>query len=206
MRTALALASVLLGCSSGPPAGYSRAASAKPPVKVDPPRDRDREACAALCTKEAACPGTDLKVCTATCDADRRRMKPGFVSAYVSCFAPRLVCADEQAREKVHLECFDVALASFPRDDRNQRDMAEAVCDRGERCMGIGKLGRDACLQATLHPHESEVQLGQRVVDGLRPERVAAFRRCVDEAPCNKPDTSDDTVDRCYSKTIVEAP
>ena len=199
MRAALVLVLLAAGC------GAPRPPTPTPtPSPVLAPRDLDREACAELCAKESGCPGTDAKTCAATCDADRRRMKPGFVRAYVTCFAPRLVCGDEKAREKVHLECFDVALAGFPRDDRNQRDMAEPVCDRGERCMGLGKLGRDACLQATLNPQESEIRLGQRVVDALGPERVRAFRACVDGAPCAKPDTSDDTVDRCYTKTIVE--
>lgn len=125
------------------------------------------------------------------------------MSSYVRCFEPRLTCGDEAAREKLHLECFDRTLAQFPRDEQNQRDMAEAVCDRGERCMGLGKLGRDACMQATLNPQESEIRLGQRVVDALQRARVLAFRRCVDESPCAKPGASDDAVDRCYVQTIA---
>jgi len=165
--------------------------------------DPDRDACQALCAHEKRC-GSDEKVCAASCEADRRRMKPGFVTAYVRCFEPKMDCKtlDDKAREQLHLGCFDAALARFAHDDENQRDMAEAVCNRGERCLGLGKLGRDACMQATLNPQEPEVKLGQRLVDALRRDRVTAFRRCVDAAPCAKLDTHDDAVDTCYAKTI----
>lgn len=190
-----ALLSVLLLSACG--------ASAPSPAKKPPEvRDADRDACAELCAREAACHHDEG--CAATCDADRTRMKQGFVAAYVRCFAPKLSCTlDDKTREALHLECFDAALAGFGRDERNQRDMAEAVCDRGERCQGLGKLGRDACMQATLDPKEPEVKLGQRLVDALRRERVVAFRACVDAAPCAKLDASEDAVDGCYAKTIA---
>ncbi len=189
---------VLLGCASAP------GVAPKPAPAVDV----DAEACRRMCAREAAC-GADTKDCARSCSGDAARMKPGFVSRYGECFARELdaQCGklDDKAREAAHLRCFDATLAFFPRDDKNQRDMAEAVCDRGERCMGLGKLGRDACMQATLDPKEPEVQLGQRLVDALRPARVRAFRTCVDAAPCAKPETHDDVVDQCYARTIAGA-
>jgi hypothetical protein len=180
--------------------------------KVTPPRpvpvaiDEDRAACDRLCAREKAC-GADTKDCAASCAADVARMKEGFVATYVRCYLKDLdqKCGafDDKAREQTHLACFDVALAGSPRDEKNQRDMAEAVCDRGDRCLGLGKLGRDACLQATLDPHEEEVRLGQRLVDALRRERVVKFRTCVDKSPCPKLGDHDDVVDHCYSTTIA---
>jgi hypothetical protein len=82
------------------------------------------------------------------------------------------------------------------------------VCNRGERCQGLGTLGRDACLKATLDPKEPEVKLGQRLVDALRRDRVVAFRRCVDAAPCpelDAPAASDEAVESCYAQTIEGA-
>jgi hypothetical protein len=186
----------LLGCASPKPT------PPKPPVVID----EDRSACERLCAREKSC-GADTKDCANSCAADVVRMKTGFVASYVRCYLVDLdkKCGafDDKAREQAHLRCFDVALAGYPRDDKNQRDMAEAVCDRGERCLGIGKLGRDACIQATLDPHEDEVKLGQRLVDALRRERAAEFRTCVDKSPCQKPGEHDDAVDHCYSKTIA---
>jgi hypothetical protein len=199
-RAALMLLAGLVGC-----APVAAAPTVRPAPQPAEPLDLDREACAQLCSKERACPAVDDQGCLARCDADRRRMKPGFVATYARCFAPRHSCQPAE-REKAHLGCVDETLATFPRDERNQRDMAEAVCDRSERCMALGKLGRDACLQATLNPQESEIRLGQRIVDAFRPARVVAFRRCVDGAPCAKLGAADDVVDRCYAETIVEGP
>jgi len=186
----------VLGC------GAPRPAPAKPPVTID----EDIAACDRLCAREKAC-GADTKDCADTCAADRARMKSGFVASYVRCYIEILdkQCAafDDKQREQAHLKCFDVALAGFPRDAQNQRDMAEAVCNRGERCLGIGALGRDACIQATLDPHEDEVKLGQRLVDALRRERVVEFRTCVDESPCRTTSEHDIAVDSCYEKTIA---
>lgn len=183
--------------------GSPRPPTPKPaPVVVD----EDSAACDRLCAREKAC-GADTKDCAKTCAADVARMKAGFVASYVRCYVADLDkhCSnfDDKAREQTHLGCFDVALAGFARDDKNQRDMAEAVCDRGERCLGLGKMGRDACIQATLDPHEEEVKLGQRLVDALRRERVREFRACVDGAPCAKLGEHDEVVERCYSKTIA---
>jgi hypothetical protein len=180
------------------------AAAAKPAPQ--PPVDADADGCKRLCAREASC-GADTKDCAASCSADARRMKPGFIARYSTCFVAELdkSCGklDDKVREAAHLRCFDATLAYFPRDEQNQRDMAEAVCNRGERCMGLGKLGRDACMQATLDPKEEEVKLGQRLVDALRPARVKAFRTCVDAAPCAKLETHDDAVDGCYARTIA---
>jgi hypothetical protein len=168
--------------------------------------DPDPAACERLCAREDAC-GSSASDCRKTCAADAARMKQGFVAGYVECFLRDLDAHcksfDDQAREAAHLRCFDTAVAAFPRDPQNQRDMAEAVCNRGERCQGLGALGRDACIQATLHPHEAEVQLGQHLVDALRRSRVVEFRACVDRAPCPPLDTYDDAVDHCYAKTIA---
>lgn len=187
---------LLLGCSP----------ATAPPKPAPPNVDVDAAACAELCKKEKAC-GADTKDCSASCAADAARMKPGFVARYGDCFLRELdaKCGklDDKAREDAHLRCFDATLAYFPRDLKNQRDMAEAVCNRGERCMGLGKLGRDACMQATLDPKEPEVKLGQRLVDALRPARVIAFRKCVDDAACAKLETHDDAVDQCYAHTIA---
>jgi hypothetical protein len=187
---------LVLGCAAAPVPAKA--------VPVDP----DAEACKRLCAREAAC-GADTKDCATSCSADTHRMKPGFIARYSTCFVAELDKAchklDDKAREAAHLRCFDATLAFFPRDEKNQRDMAEAVCNRGERCMGLGKLGRDACMQATLDPQEAEVKLGQRLVDALRPARVQAFRACVDGAPCAKLETHDDAVDQCYARTIAGA-
>lgn len=187
---------LLLGCASAKPA----------PTPQPKPVDPDEGACSRLCAREKAC-GANVVDCDKTCTADRARMKPGFVGRYSECFLRELDARcgklDDKAREAAHLRCFDTTLAFFPRDDRNQRDMAEAVCNRGERCMGLGKIGRDACMQATLDPQEAEVKLGQRLVDALAPTRVAAFRACVDVAPCAKLEAHDDVVDQCYAQTIA---
>jgi hypothetical protein len=181
-------------------------AANKPAPAPTPKTDPDAESCKKLCAREKAC-GADTADCTKTCAADVARMKPGFVRIYGDCFLAELDqhCGkfDDKAREAAHLRCFDVTLASFARDEHNQRTMAEAVCNRGERCMGLGKLGRDACMQATLDPKEPEVKLGQRLVDALRRDRVDAFRTCVDAAPCAKLETHDDVVDQCYARTIA---
>lgn len=185
---------LLVGCAS----------SAPPPPK--PLVDPDRAACTRMCAREKEC-GADTADCSKSCAADAARMKPGFVARYAECFVQELNARcgklDDKAREDAHLRCFDKTLAFFPRDEKNQRDMAEAVCNRGERCMGLGKIGRDACMQATLDPKEPEVKLGQRLVDALRPGRVIAFRECVDRAACAKPETHDDAVDQCYARTIA---
>lgn len=181
------------------------------PSAPKPTPEPDRVACDDLCAREATCSPGGKASCLKTCEADRARMKPGFVAAYVRCYLPRLVPSaanprcDDAARDAAHLACFDEALAGFPRDEQNQRDMAVAVCDRGERCMGLGKLGRAACMQATLDPKEAEVKLGQRLVDALARDRVVAFRACVDAAPCAKPGEADTTVDDCYAKTIARS-
>jgi hypothetical protein len=192
------LAVLLFGC-----------AHERPPNDAARPmeRDFDAEACAKLCVEEKRC-GADLATCEKTCAEDGARMKRGFVAGYVQCFLPELhsSCPADEARTRAHDRCFDVALAPFPRDEQNQRDMAEAVCERGLRCQGIGTLGRDMCMQATLNPKEPEVRLGQRLVDGLRRERVIAFRKCVDSTPCAKLDAPDRAVDDCYAKTIAGAP
>ena len=192
------LAAIMMLTACGAP---KPAAIAKAPVVDD-----DRTACERLSQKERAC-GANASDCARACAADVARMKAGFVAAYVGCFLVVLdkKCAsfDDAMREQTHLRCFDTALAGFARDEKNQRDMAEAVCDRGERCLGIGKMGRDACLQATLDPHEAEVKLGQRLVDALRRERVAEFRACVDNASCPKVGEPDEVVERCYNKTIA---
>lgn len=180
--------------------------ASRPEPRPVPARDADEVACEKLCAREKSC-GADTTGCAKSCAADAARMKPGFVGKYTECFVHELDqrCGklDDKGREEAHLRCFDVAVAGFVRDDKNQRDMAEAVCNRGERCMGLGALGRDACMQATLEPKEAEVQLGQRLVDALRRERVAAFRQCVDQAPCAKLEAHDDAVDQCYARTIA---
>lgn len=194
--------------SEGVPADASANPGAAP---VSDAGDPDRAACDRLCAREQACSGVSSAPCRATCLADVARMKPGFVGAYVACFSAVLdaSCGDaglpDDARVRAHDRCFDQAVARFPRDDENQRDMAEAVCDRGLRCQGLDKLGRDACMKATLDPQEPEVKLGQRLVDALRRERVRAFRACVDASPCPGVDLHDDAVDRCYAKTIADA-
>lgn len=204
----LAASSVLAACPSPRPAPSGGAA----PPAAKPPVDEDREACVRLCAHERACGAvqTSETTCQETCEADVRRMKPGFVAAFVRCFVPELDrrCGDggafgETDREAAHDRCFDAAVSAFPRDDASQRDMAEAVCDRGDRCQGLGKVGRDACLQATLDPQEPEVKRGQRLVDALRRARAQAFRACVDQAPCPALDHHDDAVDDCYRKTIA---
>lgn len=198
MKAAALAVLLLLSCAAPP----KPSAVAEPPTPVDPEAP-DRAACERLCARERAC-GADVQACASTCEADRRRMKPGFVAAYVHCYAPLVACgaADEKAREQLHASCFDAALTGFGRDDHNQRAMAEAVCNRGERCLGLGPVGRDACLQATLDPKEPEVKLGQRLVDALRRERVVAFRTCVDASPCAGLGEADGAVDACYAKTI----
>ena len=189
------LLGLLLGC-----------APAKPLPTPRPPIDSEANACARLCAREKTC-GANVDGCDKSCNADRARMKPGFVARYSECFIRELDARcgklDDKAREAAHLRCFDATLAFFPHDDRNQRDMAEAVCNRGERCMGLGKVGRDACMQATLNPQEPEVKLGQRLVDALSAARVRAFRACVDAAPCAKLESHDDVVDQCYAQTIA---
>ncbi|MGZ3422199.1 MAG: hypothetical protein ACXVEE_30295 [Polyangiales bacterium] len=202
---ALALAllvSPLFGCASSAPKK-----TIEPAPRKLTAADVDGDACAHLCKEEVRC-GAELATCQKSCLADASRMKRGFVADYVRCFLPTLAksCPTDDERTKAHDRCFDVALAPFSRDVQNQRDMAEAVCDRGLRCQGIGTLGRDLCLQATLDPKEPEVKLGQRLVDGLRRDRVIAFKKCVDDAPCAKPDSPDRTVDDCYAKTIAGAP
>jgi hypothetical protein len=194
VRVALAIA-FAMGCASAPPKPIARE---KPVVP-----DLDAEACASLCKEEARC-GADASACKTSCAEDANRMKSGFVDRYVKCFLPTLAsCPTDAARVSAHDRCFDVALAPFGRDVDNQRDMASAVCERGLRCQGIGTLGRDLCMQATLDPKEPEVKLGQRLVDGLRRERVTAFKKCVDDAPCAKPDSPDDTVKDCYARSIA---
>jgi hypothetical protein len=194
VRIVLAIA-FTLGCSAAPP----RPIAHEEPVV----RDRDADACATLCKEEARC-GAEPSACTQSCAEDANRMKRGFVAAYVRCFLPTLSsCPSDAARLAAHDRCFDVALAPFARDRDNQRDMASAVCERGLRCQGIGALGRDLCMQATLDPKEPEVKLGQRLVDGLRRERVIAFKKCVDDAPCAKPDSPDAAVSDCYARSIA---
>lgn len=194
MRFVLSIA-LAMGCASAP---------GKPIVHEKPvARDRDAEACAVLCKEEARC-GADASTCKTSCAEDANRMKTGFVDGYVKCFLPTLAsCPDDASRVAAHDRCFDVALAPFGRDLENQRAMASAVCERGLRCQGIGTLGRDLCMQATLDPKEPEVKLGQRLVDGLRRERVIAFEKCVDDAPCAKPDSPDPTVNDCYARSIA---
>lgn len=197
MRLVLAIG-LAMGCASAPPK----------PIQPAPekPRDLDAEACATLCAREARC-GAEVAACKKSCAEDAARMKRGFVDRYVRCFLPTLdACPTDAARTAAHERCFDVALAPFGRDPDNQRDMASAVCERGLRCQGIGTLGRDLCMQATLDPKEPEVKLGQRLVDGLRRERVIAFKKCVDDAPCAKLDSPDRTVDDCYGRAIAGAP
>lgn len=203
----LLAASALVACASPrpapPPSGGAK--PAKPVV------DEDRQACVHLCAHERACRTEAASAeCEETCDADVRRMRPGFVAGFVRCFVPELDrrCGDggawsEEDREAAHDRCFDAAVSAFPRDDDSQRDMAEAVCDRGARCQGLGKVGRDACVQATLDPQEPESKRGQRLVDALRRERVRSFRACVDQAPCPALDQHDDAVDDCYRRSIA---
>ncbi len=206
---------LLVGC--GPPAPAPKVVV--PPST--PEEDLDLAACGRLCAREHACSHADVASCRSTCARDAARMKRGFVAAYVRCYLVDLdrACTPGQApasdagphagpisdekREALHLRCFDEALAPIAHDGMNQEDMALAVCDRSLRCKLLDKLGRDACIQATLDPKEPEVKLGQRLVDGLRRERVLAFRKCVDDAPCPKVDTHDDAVDACYQRTIA---
>jgi len=182
----------MFGCASPKPVP-------EPPKHVAP-----ADPCERLCKREAAC-GADAGECKKSCRADADRMKDGFVARYVDCFLPTLEqkCPDDPARTQAHDRCFDEALAPYSRDLANQRDMAAAVCDRGLRCQGIGTLGRDLCMKATLEPREPEVKLGQRLVDGLRRSHVIAFKKCVDDAPCAKPDSPDRTVDDCYATKIA---
>lgn len=188
----------LVGC------GSPQAPSPKPAPPVDP----DVAACDRLCAKEKAC-GANTKDCGRACAADRARMKSGFVTRYVRCYLAVLEkqCStfDDAMRDKTNQECFDATIAEYKRDDENQRAMAEPVCNRLDRCLALGKEPVAACVEATLHPHESEVQLGQRVVDAFRRERVVEFRACVDESPCPKPGEHDDAAHACYAKTIEGA-
>jgi hypothetical protein len=179
-------------------------AAPKPVAERPKAHDVDGDACERLCKREQAC-GASATECKKSCLADADRMKYGFVARYVQCFLPTLdaQCPSDDARTQAHDRCFDEALAPYSRDFENQRDMAAAVCDRGLRCQGIGTLGRDLCMKATLEPREPEVKLGQRLVDGLRRTHVVAFKKCVDDAPCAKPDSPDRTVDDCYATKIA---
>ncbi len=191
-----------------PPPKATASASASPGDATLAGED-DLAACDRLCARERACSGAPRAACVARCRADVARLKPGFVSALVGCFVAALdaKCGDaglpDDARVEAHDRCFDDTVARYPRDDESQRSMAEAVCDRGRRCHGFDALARDACMQATLDPQEPEVKLGQRLVDALRPERVRAFRACVDASPCPGVDLHDDAVELCHAKTIA---
>ena len=196
---------LLMGaCAPGPPTARTPGATDSgahvvPVAPVDP----DGAACDALCAGEHACPQANDADCLVRCRKDAARMKPGFVATFARCYAPALPCEGPSRAER-HEACYQAAVATFGRDEENQRGMAEPVCARGERCMGLGELGRRACLEATLHPQEAELRQGQRLVDALRPARIRAFRRCVDEAPCARPDEPDEAVSDCYARTIVE--
>ena len=68
---------------------------------------------------------------------------------------------------------------------------------------------------AKAHPHYADVELGNVVVltlpqpivvQTLRSERVEAFGRCVDEAPCAKSGEPDGTPEHCYDDKLVGTP
>lgn len=205
-RCATWIATLIVGCSSccgtqvatrkvNPGAASisaSVSASAKPP-------DPDEGACTRLCTADSAC-GAKEANCVARCESERARTKPGFVAAYAACALPAGSTCPK------HDGCSEKAARSFARDEENQRVMALAVCRRAERCQGIGAIGREACLQATLHPHEADEQAGGRLVNALRRERVVSFGACVDAAPCQMPGEYDGLVEKCYDQHVVGTP
>lgn len=176
--------------------GCPRAASTTPPRIVESPETTDASACRDLCSAEKSC-GSKESECVVHCDEERARTKPGFLTAYVKCVLP------SGAKCPSFGKCADATARAFPRDEKNQRIMAEAVCGRAKRCQGIGEDGRLACIEATLHPHEADEQEGAHLVDVLRRDRVEAFGKCVDEAACAKTGEPDLAPERCYDEKLV---